>query len=323
MILLLLHYLRLYANLTAMSKNRTIKGHIAAGTSTLIWGITFINTKILLLEFSPVEILFFRFLMAYIMMLILSPGPIIPKKNPGELLYMAAGLCGVTVYFLFQNIGLEYTLAANAGILISVAPMFIAIVAHFMIPEERLQKRFAFGFLLAILGISFISFNGSFILKLNPLGDAMIIIAALAWAFYSNILVIIERTQKGLPLIRHIRKIFFYGLIFMLPALLVSDFQWGFTRFQEPINLFNMLFLGLGASGLCFLTWNYAVSTLGSVKTSVYIYLIPIINLLFARLLLNEPITWISLIGTVLILAGLFASEHKKERTKKTLDIRH
>ncbi len=300
--------------------NKNLKGHIAAGMSTLIWGVTFINTKILLPEFSPVEILFFRFLMAYIMMFLLSPRPIIPRKELNELLYMAAGLCGVTVYFLFQNIGLEYTLAANAGILISVVPLFIAIVSHFMLPGEHLKKRFALGFLLAIFGIALISFNGSYILKLNPLGDALIIAAALAWAFYSNILVIIERTAERLPLIRHIRKIFFYGLLFMMPALPISGFHWDLVRFGNPVNLFNMLFLGLGASGLCFLTWNFAVLTLGPVKTSVYIYLIPIVNLLFAWLLLNETITYISLTGTGLILTGLFISEQK--RTVET-DIKH
>lgn len=295
-----------------MDKNITLKGHIAAGISTLIWGVTFINTKVLLLEFSPMEILFFRFFMAYAMLFLLSPKPVMPRWDKRERLYMAAGLSGVVLYFLFQNIGLTYTLAANAGVLVSVAPMFTAIVSRFLIGGEGLHKRFVAGFLLAITGIFLVSFNGSFVLKLNPLGDILIILGALAWAFYSNILVLISREGESFPLLLHIRKTFFYGLLFMLPVLAMTDFHWELARFSDPVNLFNMLFLGLGASGLCFLTWNFAVSILGPVKTSIYIYLVPIINLVFAALLLREPISWISLAGTALILLGLFTSESKK-----------
>ena len=258
------------------------------------------------------EILFFRFIIAYIMLFLLSPHPIVPKLNRKELLYAAAGLCGITIYFLFQNIGLTYTLASNAGVLTSVAPMFTAIIAHFILPDEGLHKRFVVGFLLAISGVSLISFNGSFVLELNPLGDLLFILAALAWAFYCNILTIID--AQDLSLIQRTRKVFFYGILFMLPALILTDFNWDLIRFKDPLNLLNTLFLGLGASGVCFLTWNYAVGILGSVKTSVYIYLMPIVTIIFSALILHEPITWISLTGTALILIGLVISEKKQER---------
>ena len=111
---------------------RKIKGHIAASASILIWGTTFISTKVLLEDFTPIEILFYRFILAYLLLFVMSPKPIRPRKDNKELLYAAAGLCGVSLYFLFQNIGLTYTLASNAAI-VAVAPMFTAIISYFLI----------------------------------------------------------------------------------------------------------------------------------------------------------------------------------------------
>lgn len=70
----------------------------------------------------------------------------------------------------------------------------------------------------------------------------------------------------------------FYGILFMLPALFLFDFRIGTARFADGRNLCNLLYLGLGASALCFVTWNFAVKALGAVKTSVYIYMVPVIT---------------------------------------------
>lgn len=75
---------------------------------------------------------------------------------------------------------------------------------------------------------------------------------------------------------------------------------------------------GAGGSALCFVTWNFAVKALGAVKTSVYIYLVPVITVAASVLILREPFTWMTGAGTVLTLIGLLLSEgklHWKEGT--------
>lgn len=306
-------------NLSSMemeTKNK-IKGHIAASVSILVWGITFISTKVLLEDFTPIEILFFRFIFAYLLLFALSPKFIRPKKDKSEVLYAAAGLCGVALYFLFQNIGLVYTLASNAGVIIAVAPMFTAIVSYFLVSRASLHRNFIIGFFITIAGVALISFNGNFILKLNPLGDILMILGALSWAFYCNILVLIN--NKELSLIQHTRKVFFYGLLFMIPALFTPEFHFGLIRLTDVANLGNILFLAFGASALAFLTWNYAVGSLGSVKTATYIYFSPIVTVIASVIILHEPITWISFSGTILIIFGLVVSE-RKSRVKTLPD---
>ncbi|SEA81508.1 DMT family transporter [Paenibacillus sp. 276b] len=293
-------------------QNKISTGHLLALLTILIWGTTFISTKVLLIDFTPVEILFFRFVIGYGVLFLIYPRLMRITSLREEMLFIGAGLCGVTLYFLIENIALVYTLASNVGVIVSIAPFFTAVLAHFFLDGERLQKRFIVGFAIALSGIILIGFNGSFILQLNPLGDLLAFVAPAVWAIYS----VLMRKIGELPYhtIGATRKVFFYGLLFMLPALFLFEFHFDLGRFANMTNLSNLLFLGLGASALCFVTWNRAVSLLGAVKTSVYIYLVPVITVVASALILHERITWITLLGALLTLLGSFISEKKVHR---------
>ena len=104
--------------------NSTAKGHLAALITILIWGTTFISTKVLLVDFQPIEILFFRFLMGLLALLIVCPHRLKGTTIKQESVFAAAGLCGVCLYYLLENIALTYTMASNVGVIISVAPFF-------------------------------------------------------------------------------------------------------------------------------------------------------------------------------------------------------
>ncbi|MFS0868344.1 DMT family transporter [Paenibacillus xylanilyticus] len=295
-----------------MSQNKVSVGHLLALLTILIWGTTFISTKVLLIHFTPVEILFFRFLIGYVVLFLIYPRLVRVSSFREEMLFMAAGLCGVTLYFLIENIALVYTLASNAGVIVSIAPFFTAVLAHFFLKDEPLTRRFVVGFVVALTGIVLIAFNGSFMLQLNPLGDLLAFVAPAVWAIYSVLMRKIGELRYHT--IGATRKVFFYGLVFMLPALFLFEFHFELGRFADMGNLFNLLFLGVGASALCFVTWNRAVSLLGAVKTSVYIYLVPVITLVASALLLHEPITWITMLGALLTLLGSYISERKTRK---------
>ena len=303
-----------------MIKSRSAAaGHLGALFTIFIWGTTFISTKVLLVEFSPFEILFFRFTMGYIALLAVHPHLIKTKSIREELLFVGAGFCGVTMYFLFENIALTYSLASNVGIIVSVSPFFTAVLAHFFLKEETLRPSFFLGFVIAIAGIVLIAFNGSYVLKLNPKGDILAVLACIFWAAYS---ILMRKISKlGFHNIGSTRRVFFYGLLFMLPALLLSDFHLGLDRFVNSVNLLNILFLGLGASALCFVTWNWCVGILGAIKTSTYIYLVPVVTIAASYLILNEEITGTALFGAFLTLMGLFVSEKKYKRKANSKEV--
>lgn len=287
-------------------------GHLAALLTIIIWGTTFISTKILLVDFKPVEILFFRFAMGYLVLLMICPRRLKGVERKQELTFIAAGLCGICLYYLLENIALTYTMASNVGVIISAAPFFTAILAHlFMRSEEKLRANFFVGFVVAMIGIFLISFHGSS-LELNPMGDILALIAAFVWACYS--ILTKKISSYGYPVILTTRRTFFYGILFMIPTLFFFDFKMDLSRFENISYLFNILYLGLGASALCFVTWNFAVKVLGAVKTSVYIYMVPVITVVTSVLILHERVTLLSGIGTILTLVGLFLSESKIQK---------
>lgn len=298
-------------------KNKMTAGHLAALLTILIWGTTFISTKILLSDFQPVEILFFRFIMGFFVLLAASPQRLKGVSKKQELVFIAAGLCGICLYYLLENIALTLTMASNVGVIISAAPFFTAILVYLLVKSERPGVNFFVGFVAAMAGIILISFNGSK-LKLNPMGDLLAIIAALIWACYS---VLTKKISSfGYPVILTTRRTFFYGILFMIPVLFFFDFRLDLARFTNSSNLFNILYLGIGASALCFVTWNFSVKTLGAVKASVYIYMVPVITVVTSVLILHERLTLLAVIGTVLILIGLLLSE---SRTRKKGEVSH
>ncbi|TNH23892.1 DMT family transporter, partial [Testudinibacter sp. TR-2022] len=145
--------------------------------------------------------------------------------------------------------------------------------------------------------------------EINPLGDFLALLAALVWAIYSTLMKKIS--EFGYRTLQTTRRAFLYGLLFMLPLTCLMPFKLDFSLILKPQNLFNLLFLGFGASAICFVSWNYAVKVLGTVKTSLYIYLAPVVTVISAVWILDEQLSYFSIAGIVLILLGLAISEKK------------
>lgn len=286
--------------------NQQIKAYICTSFSILMWGITFISTKILLNDFSPIEILFTRFLLGLILLMIIYPknNKIYSKKE--ELLFALTGLSGVTLYYLFENIALNYSLASNVGILVAIGPLFTGIFAAIFL-KEKLKPNFFIGFIFAIIGIAIITFNGKFVLKINPIGDMFALLAAVMWGLYSVLVKIMG--DLGHRSITITKKTFIYGIIFMLPIMFLMKFNVSINDYLKPINLINFIFLSFVACTLCFITWAYSTRILGAVKNNTYIYIIPIITLIASKIVLNENITIFAVIGVALILLGVIISE--------------
>ncbi|MEI0548822.1 DMT family transporter [Brachyspira intermedia] len=286
--------------------NQNIKAYLCTFFSILMWGITFISTKILLRDFSPIEILFSRFLLGFALLFIIYPknNKIYSKKE--EMLFAVTGLSGITLYYLFENIALNYSLASNVGILVAIGPLFTVIFASIFL-KEKLKINFFVGFIFAIIGIAVITFNGKFILKINPIGDIFAILAAVMWGIYSVLVKKISDLGHNSVLIT--KKTFMYGIIFMIPVMLFMGFNVNINDYLKPVNLINFLFLSFIACTLCFITWAYATKILGAVKTNTYIYFIPIITLITSKIVLDENITLFAIIGIIFILLGVIISQ--------------
>ncbi len=283
-------------------------GHILAALSVGVWGTTYISTKVLLRTFEPIEILFIRFVIGFIVLFIMSPHILKLKDLKEELYFLGAGVTGITAYYYLEHFALKFTLATNVGVIISVAPFFTGLILQLINRKNRvLSRNFIFGFIIAMTGVVFLNFNGNAEFAVNPFGDFLAVMAALCWSFYS--LFSRKVMDMGYDVIRVTRRMFLYGIAFMLPIVAWQGFHVTAEEIFRPVNLLNLLFLGIVACSLCFIMWNYATGAIGPVKTSVYIYVTPVVTTVTAALILGEPVTWAAVVGIVLALSGLIISE--------------
>ena len=303
------------------SQNNKLAAHIVAILTSLIWGTTFISTKIVLRDLEPLEVLVYRFIIGYIGIVLLAPKPLAFEGFKKEIWYFLAGFTGVTLYFLCENVALTSTLASNVGVIVSTAPMFTAILAFLFLKTEKPGKYFFIGFLIAISGILLINYKQTTQFHISPVGDLLAVGAAFVWAIYSIILK--KHIQLSKNMIAVTRRILFYGLITMIPCGLFMGFSFDSLRTLQGLTIANLLYLGLGASTICYLTWNYSVEKLGALKASVYIYMVPAITIFASVLILKEPLTLTIVAGGSLTILGLVISEKKtknKEKDKKMVD---
>lgn len=283
-----------------------LTGHLTALFTIIIWGITFVSTKVLLATISAEEILFLRFLLGWLALWAISRKWLPWQGNMNELIFAAAGFSGVTLYFLLENISLEYTYASNVGVIVSSVPFFTALADWLFFAGPKPGLRFYSGFVIAMIGISLISFADQDI-HFSPVGDLLALLAAMAWAFYSGFTKKLSRLPIGSLIIT--RRIFFYGLVFMVPVILFCGFPAGLPTLLLPVNISNLLFLGLGASALCFVTWTFCLARLGSAQASAYIYLVPVVTVITASIWIGEKPGPAMIAGMCLVIIGLLLSE--------------
>ncbi|PQL93221.1 EamA family transporter [Apibacter adventoris] len=290
------------------TKNLSIKYHLMAVITVIIWGTTFISTKILINNgLSPVEIFFYRFLMAYLCIWFFTPKTLLSKSKKDEFLFVLLGLCGGSLYFVAENMALGITLASNVSLIICTAPLLTAFLSFIVYrKKEKPTKNLIYGSLLALVGVTLVIFNGSFVLQLNPLGDFLTVLAALSWAFYGLIL---RKMENNYPTLFITRKVFFYGIVTLLPIMYFQPIHFNKDILFRPSVILNLSFLGFIASMLCFFMWNTAVKKLGVVRTSNYIYVVPLVTLLTSSLVLEEQITKIAILGSICILLGVYMAE--------------
>ena len=291
--------------------------HLLALAVVAVWGVTFVCTKVLITSgMDPAAIFAIRFTLAYAGIWLLT---FLQKGDKHvwngwkeEAIFLFLGVTGGSFYFLTENTALAYAPASNVAFLVCVAPVITAIltliyrkVGHgrFVDGLEKIRVGFPLvgGSLLALVGMAVVLFDGArFELSLE--GDLLAVGAALCWALYS---LFMGQMTREYGAIYASRKVFFYGLLTILPflgscldsfspAVLGQTQVWG-----------NLLFLGLVASLICFVVWNLVMSRLGNVTSTNYVYLNPVFTLISAMIFLGERMTPLAALGSAAILAGV------------------
>ena len=291
-------------------------GHIVAFLVVAVWGVTFVFTKLLLNEgLTAAQIFVLRFIVAYVLLFVYAftrkPFRLFASSWKDELLMIGLGVTGGSLYFITENSAMIYTTTTNTSLIVCLCPLFAALLIALFYRSERLRGIQIAGLIIAAVGAVVVVLNGQFVLHLSPLGDTLAFSACLCWAFYSLLMVPATKRYSTLFITR---KVFFYGLLSMIPYWMFYPDMPSLSVVLRPAILWNLLFLGCVASMLCFVAWNWAIKRLGAVVATNYVYFNPVVTAIFAWLVLDEQITIFYIIGTILILVGMFLVLKKRKR---------
>lgn len=288
-----------------LQDKKRLTDHIIAFFTILIWSVTFICTKQISGIISPSEIVLVRYIVAYLALWAIYPRFMKFSSWKEEGLYLAAALSGASVYQLLENLSVYYTNPSSTSFITATAPFFTAIFAKIVLKEKFTSGLFI-GMFISLAGVFLISFGDSKITDTGVKGDIIMLCGIWLWAVYSVIVKkISEYGHNGFAVTR---RIFFYAVITEIPIVFLTD---GIhpAEFTKPVVIFNLLFLGILASSICFATWNRCVANLGAVVTSKYLFVMPAMTLIAQTIYNHTKLSVIAYPGMALILLGLFLSQ--------------
>lgn len=290
-----------------------MKYHLIALFTVMVWGTTFVSTKVLLDTFTPLWILLIRFAIGTVALCALRPHILKLKERRHEWLFIFAGATGIAAYYLLENIALVFTSATAVGVIVAASPLFTGILSRMIGVSKRLSVWFFAGFAVAMAGLILVSWANLASEATNEsaaslIGDTLALLAGLIWAIYS--LLVNRISELGYETIAATKRTFLWGLVFIVPFTIpFGGSPTDPLTVLEPQNSLNLLFLGFIASAACFVTWTVSVKHLGATISTTYIYLVPAITATSSILILGEPFTVAIVAGLALTIAGLFLSQ--------------
>lgn len=296
-------------------KGSNVMSHAGALFAIAAWGTSFVSTKVLIDNgLHAVEIYLYRFLLAYLLVLLMCHKRLWANSWRDEFLFMVCGLCGGSIYFIAENTALNYTLVSNVSLITTLSPLLTTLLIGMLYRTERPGKWVYVGSVVALVGVACIIFKGGFTMEVMPLGDLLALSAAFSWAIYS---VVLRKVNANYSAMFVTRKTFFYGLLTALPFLAAEPEICEASALLKPAVIGNLLFLGITASLLAYLIWASTVKRLGAIKASNYLYFQPIVTMLFSALVFDDdPITLVGCVGCMLIIGGVWLGDRMTVRSK-------
>lgn len=295
--------------------------HLGALVAVGMWGGSFVSTKVLVNNgLGPVEIYIYRFLLAYLLVLLGCHSKLLANSWRDEFLFLICGLCGSSVYFIAENNAVTYTRVSDVSMITTLSPLLTTLLIGALYKTERPGKWTYIGSSIAFLGVGFIIFKDGFSQSVpqtdapdalsTTIGDLLALGAAFSWAIYSLVLRKLNVTYTAQFITR---KTFFYGLLTAVPFWLISKEPVSSPEvLLKPEVFSNLLFLGVLCSMVAYILWAWVMGNLGAIKTNNYLYVQPIVTMIIAAILFgkNDPITLIGCLGCFLIIGGLWLGDY-------------
>lgn len=283
---------------------------VALTMAMMLWGSSFIALKYAFEIYHPMQVIFLRMFSASLCFLIILPKLSTLDYRQGDWKFMLLmSACEPCLYFILEAEALQHTSASQAGMIVAMAPLMVAVVA-FVFIGERVNKQTLLGFMVAIIGAIWLSLSGEKSSHApNPLlGNALELGAMVCAAFYS---VALKHLSSRYSAVFLTALQAFVGTIFFFPFAAYTDLPTQIHWQGMGAILYLGVFVTLGA----YLSYNYAITRVAVSQAAAYINLIPVFTLVFAYLLLDDALNPSQLVASGVIMAGVVISQWGTRRT--------
>jgi drug/metabolite transporter (DMT)-like permease len=281
--------------------------YIEALFAVIVWGASFVASKVALQELSPTTLVWLRFLMGVIVLGIavsLRRQFALPDKKEWGYFAML-GVLGITFHQWLQSNALQTSEAGTSAWIVSTSPVFMALLGWLLL-KESLGWTKSLGILLAFFGVLVVVSKGDFGLlsfgRFGAPGDKLIMISSVNWAIFSALS---RRGLRSHPASLMMFYVMCFGWLFTSVIFLPTQ---GFLEIGSLTfhGWLGVAFLGIFCSGLAYIAWYDALQALTTAQTGAFLYIEPLVAVVIAFFILGEAITLASLIGGAVILFGVW-----------------
>lgn len=292
------------------------KAHFLAIVLMILWGMSYLSIKVVVHEIHPVLSAFYRFLIASIILFIYLkiryPEEKVLKEDKVKM--ALGGLFGICMYFLFENYAVYFTTASNVAIIISSIPVF-TLIAHRIIFKEKINMIKAVGAFFSIIGIGIIIFSKGKVslFSKGTIGDLMGMGAALCWVTYTVVISKLKGNYRSIVITTYQT---IWGCIFLSPSIFIFKHS-----IPSVKAIANLLYLSFFCTCIGYAIYIYCQNKLGATVITTYINLQPIVSIISAKILLNENITPMQILGSTIIITGLFLASKSEKINKQITEV--
>jgi len=275
--------------------------------TVVVWGASFIATKVALRDLSPVTLVWMRFGIGVVILGIATAARrqfALPARN--ELGYLALlGFLGITLHQWLQSTGLQTAQATTTGWIIASIPVFMALLGWGFLKEKLNQMQVA-GIAISALGVLLVvskgSLSGLTTGKFGTIGDFLILLSAPNWAVFT---ILSRRGLQQHPATRMMFYVMGFGWLFSTVLLFTGPGIGEIGRMTFD-GWLAMGFLGVIVSGLAYIAWYDALKVIPAAQIGTFLYLEPVVTMLLAAGMLGESLLFASVLGGGLILLGVW-----------------
>jgi drug/metabolite transporter (DMT)-like permease len=272
----------------------------------VLWGISFVATRVALEQLAPAPLLVARFAMGVVLLfgILAARGELRrPPRDTWPILVLL-GFLSIFVHQLIQAHALQLTSAVNTGWLIGLTPIWAAILAALFLGERMTPLRVAglvLGFVGGLVVISRGRFDAGVLALPSAKGDLLILASTLNWA---ACIVLGRAPTRRLGARAMTTWAIAIGWVMLLPVLFATGGLGAYAHLSAR-TWAALVFLGVGCSGFGYLWWYGALEHLDASQVAAFLYIEPLVTLVAARIVLDEPVHWPAIVGGLLVLAGV------------------